>query len=175
MILYRHAAPHLPFLWEAPDQPEGRWNRDGEGPVQYLADTPAGAWAEFLRHEGITELADLAGVRRALWAVEVPDDLNLAVPALPLHTLVGGIDTYEACQNEAARIRAGGADGIDTLSAALKPGAAAGWRVDVGVRRNAPADGRVLAVFNRRPDFRGWPAVRAGAPPVDVLPEVQPL
>jgi hypothetical protein len=49
-------------LWEAASQPAARWHADGEGPAQYLADTPVGAWAEFLRHEGITDEADLSGV-----------------------------------------------------------------------------------------------------------------
>jgi RES domain len=175
LILYRHAPPHLPFLWEVADQPKGRWNRNGEGPVQYLADTPAGAWAELLRHEGITELADLAGVRRAIWAVETHDALQLEVPALPLRTLVGDESTYAQCQGEADRIRDSGADGIETVSAALKAGAAAGWHVDVGIHREAPVDGRVVVVFDRRPNFRGWPVVRSGVPPVEVLDDVRHL
>jgi hypothetical protein len=63
---FRHGDPRFPFFWESDRQPEGRWHGSGEGPVQYLADTPDGAWAEFLRHEEITEVADLAGVRRRL-------------------------------------------------------------------------------------------------------------
>ena len=55
MIVYRHADARFPFLWESADQPPARWHGSGEGPVQYFADTPDGAWAEFVRHEGITE------------------------------------------------------------------------------------------------------------------------
>ncbi len=40
MIAYRHADPRFPFLWESNAQPPGRWHGIGEGPVQYLADTP---------------------------------------------------------------------------------------------------------------------------------------
>ena len=54
MILYRHADPRFPFLWESSEQPPARWHDSNEGPVHYFADTPDGAWAEFLRHEGIT-------------------------------------------------------------------------------------------------------------------------
>jgi hypothetical protein len=57
MIHYRHADPRFPFLWESNDQPPG--------PVQYFADTPDGAWAEFLRHEGIRADAELVNLRRA--------------------------------------------------------------------------------------------------------------
>jgi hypothetical protein len=53
MIVFRHADPSLPFLWEDVGQPPARWHGDGDGPVQYFTDTPDGAWAEFLRHEEI--------------------------------------------------------------------------------------------------------------------------
>jgi hypothetical protein len=175
VICYRHAATNRPFLWEIDAQPAARWNRDGQGPVQYLADTPGGAWAEFLRHEGITELDDLAGIRRALWAIEVPDDLDLADPALPLATLTGGLDTYFDCRDEADRIRAAGHEGVNTVSAALRAGAASGWTVDSGVHRKPPIEGRVIALFGRRPDLTGWPVVRAGAPPVEILEDTEPL
>jgi hypothetical protein len=55
MIVYRHADARFPFLWEGASQPPARWHGPGEGPVQYFADTPDGARAEFLRHEGIVE------------------------------------------------------------------------------------------------------------------------
>ena len=51
MIVFRHTDPRFPFLWESADQPGGRWNEAGEGPVNTFADTPEGAWAELLRHE----------------------------------------------------------------------------------------------------------------------------
>ncbi len=75
MIVYRHADSRFPFLWESADQPPARWHGPAEGPVQYFADTPDGAWAEFLRYEGITDESELINVRRALWVIEVPDDL----------------------------------------------------------------------------------------------------
>ena len=67
MIVFRHADPRFPFLWETASQPSGRWHAAGQGPAHYLADTPFGAWAELLRHEEITDTADLAGVRRAIF------------------------------------------------------------------------------------------------------------
>src|SRR6516165_10773986 len=98
VIVYRHADPRFPFLWESANQPPARWHGPGEGPVQYFADTPDGAWAEFLRHEAITDQSELANVRRALWAVEVPDDLPAEAPRLSQSILTGDLDTYEACQ-----------------------------------------------------------------------------
>jgi len=55
VIVYRHTDPRFPFLWESGGQPAGRWNAEGEGPVNTFADRPEGAWAELLRHEEITD------------------------------------------------------------------------------------------------------------------------
>jgi RES domain len=175
VILYRHADPRFPFLWEAADQPPGRWHAPGTGPAQYLADTPDGAWAEFLRHEGITDPADLQNVRRALWAVEVPDSLETVQPELPLGILTGGIDTYPSCQAEATRLRGRGAVGLRATSAGLLPGAARGWHVDGGLRPGRVRDGLVIVLFGRRPDLTGWAATEAGRPPADLLARARPL
>ncbi len=176
MILFRQCDRRFPFLWEAAHQPAARWHADGEGPAQYLADTPSGAWAEFLRHEGITDEADLVGVERALWAVEVPvDAIVFGVPALPPNTAFGDVRSYPKCQAEAARLRASGAQGVRAKSAALLPGGAAGWIVDGGEQDAAARDGEVFVVFGRRPDCAGWPVVEAGRPPARVLPRVRKL
>ena len=47
VIGYRHCDPRYPFLWEDDAQPAARWHGPQEGPVNYLADTPDGAWASF--------------------------------------------------------------------------------------------------------------------------------
>src|SRR5438270_749917 len=150
VIVYRHADPRFPFLWESADQPPARWHGPGEGPVQYFADTPDGAWAEFVRHEGITEESELANVRRALWAVEVPDDLPAETPRLAGALLTGGFDTYEECRTETRRLRSNGAAAMRVTSAALLPGCARGWKVDGGLQPAAERDGTVLAVFGVR-------------------------
>jgi hypothetical protein len=175
MIVYRHADPRFPFLWESADQPPGRWHARDEGPVQYLADTPDGAWAEFLRHEGITEESELANVRRALWAVEVPDDLPADAPRLAQPVLTGGLATYEECQNEARRLRSKGTKALRAPSAALLAGDARGWKVDGGLHPGTDRDGSVLAVFGRRPDFVGWVAALAARPRSDLLARVRRL
>ena len=72
MIVFRHTDPRFPFLQEAAGQPAARWHAPGEGPVHYFADTADGAWAEFLRHEEITDPADLAGIARAIWSIDLP-------------------------------------------------------------------------------------------------------
>lgn len=175
MIVYRHADPRFPFLWESADQPPARWHGSGEGPVQYFADTPDGAWAEFVRHEGITEESELANVRRALWAVEVPDHLTAETPRLPEVLLVGGFETYEECRSEARRLRKNGAVALRAPSAALLPGSARGWKVDGGLQPASDRDGTVLAVFGVQPDFVGWMAAFAARPRSDLLVRVRHL
>jgi hypothetical protein len=175
MILYRHADSRFPFLWEGADQPPARWHGRGEGPVQYLADTPDGAWAEFLRHEGITEESELVNVRRALWAVEAPDGLTAEAPRLAPAVLTGGIETYEECQREARRLRNNGGRALRAPSAALLPGTARGWKVDGGVQPAAERDGNVLVVFGARPELVGWMAAFAARPRSDLLARVRHL
>ena len=132
MIVFRHTDRRFVFLWEGPDQPAARWHGEGEGPVQYFVDTPDGAWAEFLRHEEIVTSEDVATIRRALWAVEVPVPPD-QTPGLPVAVLTGGPDTYEACRDEARRLRARGAVGFVAPSAALLNGGermAGGWTAE---------------------------------------------
>jgi RES domain len=174
VIGWRHADARHPFFWERPRQPPGRWHGEGEGPTQYLADTPDGAWAEFLRHEEIVEPGDLAGVRRALWAVDVGDPPAVR-PDLDDPTLTGDLSSWAACQAEARRLRASGADGLRAPSAALAPGAAGGWRTDDGLRPGPPADGRVIVLFGPRPDAVGWRAAEAARPSPSLLDHVRHL
>lgn len=172
MIAYRHADPRYPFLWEDASQPAARWHADGDGPVQYFADSPDGAWAELIRHEEIKNPDDLATVRRAIWAVELPDEPEEQA-RLPQRTLLGGTSTYPDCRAEAARLRAAGAKRITAPSAALLPGGAGGHRVDGGLRPSHPRDGNVIVLFGRRPDLTGWAAVSEGRPRRDLLAHVR--
>lgn len=175
MIVYRHCDPRFPFLWESAGQPPARWHGPGEGPVQYFADTPDGAWAEFLRHEGIKDESELVNVRRALWAVEAPDDLLAEAPRVSRAVLTGGLRTYEACQKESRRLRKRGAVAVRAPSAALLEGGARGWRVDGGLQPAGERDGTVLAVFGARPDFVGWMAAFTARPRSDLLTRVRHL
>jgi len=135
MIVYRNADPRFPFLWENADQPAARWHGMGEGPVQYFADTPDGAWAEFVRHEGITQEAELVNVRRSLWAIELPDDLPAETPALPIRILTGGRGTYQRCRQEARHYSpARRADGRSKQASNRDPPA-----TDLSLRCSVPA------------------------------------
>jgi hypothetical protein len=178
MIAFRHADRRFPFLWQSSDQPAARWHAVGEGPVQYLADTPDGAWAEFLRHEEITDAADLAGIRRDLWAVELPETLALARPRVSLATATGGLDTYGACQQAARRLRAlrPSVDGLEVVAAGLQPATARGYRVRAGALVPGPArDGRTLALFGLQPRLVGWRSASDAHPAPDLLARVRHL
>lgn len=171
MIGFRHCDPRWPFLRSDPGQPAARWHALGDGPASYFADTAVGAWAEFLRHEEIKDAADLAGVQRSLWSVEIPD-AGYGTPALHDATLHGDRSTYAACQAEALRLRAAGHARIRAPSAALLPGAAAGWRCLPDEVPAVARDGFVHVLFGSTSALVGWPVVEAGLPPARVLPLV---
>ena len=174
MIVFRHADPRFPFLWESIAQPGARWHGVGDGPAQYFAETADGAWAEFLRHEEITDPADLAGVVRSIWAVDIRRPPR-ATPRLPAATLTGGLSTYAECQAEAARLRFRGALGLLAPSAALDTATGSGFRTDRGLIRAAVRDERVYVLFGLRPDLVGWAACSEGRPRPDLLARVRPL
>jgi RES domain len=174
VIVFRHADSRLPFFWETGEQPPARWHGAGEGPVAYLAETPDGAWAEFLRHEEITDPADLEGVRRAIWAVEVPE-LPRARPRLPKAALTGGLGTWPACQAEARRLRRRGTTGIATPSAALLPRTSSGFRTSGGMRAGPVRHERAFVLFGARPDLVAWCACAEGRPRADLLARVRHL
>src|SRR5215510_2826312 len=171
MIGFRHTDPRYPFLWEEASQPAARWHAAGEGPVHYFCDTPDGAWAEFLRHEEITDPEDLLTIRRTLWAVDLGDERSQSVN-LPMETLTGGPETYAACQDEAQRLRQEGVRRLVAPSGALLAGGAQGWRVDGGLQPGPLRDGLVIILFGPRPDLVGWPAAREGRPGEELLSRV---
>jgi len=172
VIAYRNADRRFPFLWEDSAQPPERWHGAGEGPAQYLSDTPNGAWAEFLRHEEIRDATDVPTVNRAIWAVEIGDP-SMSVPRLPAADLRGDPSSYARCRSEARRLRSQGARALEAPSAALVPGAARGWRVDGGVVGAEPRDGKTIVLWGRRPEVVGWPVVMEAAPDESLLPAVR--
>lgn len=169
MIAFRHADPRFPFLWEGGSQPAGRWNDEGDL-THYFCDTPDGAWAEFLRHEEISDAADIGTIRRALWAVEIGEPPPLR-PDLRLETMTGGPRSWPACR-AFARSHRGQADGLTAPSAALRPGGAKGWRVDEWMQPGPERDGQVIALFGSRPDLVGWAAATEGRPDEMLLARV---
>lgn len=175
MIVYRRCRAGDPFLWETTHQPAGRWHGEGEGPVHYFADSPDGAWAEFLRHEHITDPEDLAGIRESLWAIDLPDEVTLSAPTLPDRVLTGDASTYPACRSEARRLRARGVEALRAPSAALLPRGATGWRVEGGLRAAGPRDGHSIVLYGARPTLVGWRACAEGRPAPHLLERVRYL
>jgi hypothetical protein len=174
VIVFRHADPRFPFLWESAEQEPARWHGPGEGPVHYFAETPDGAWAEFLRHEGISDPADLPGIARSLWAIELRDSPRTR-PRLASATLTGDMSTYDACQREARQIRARRGKGLVAPSAALDPASSSGFTTKAGLRPGPRRTERVFVLFGPRPDLIGWSACQEGRPRDDLLSRVRHL
>jgi RES domain-containing protein len=171
MIVFRHVDARYPFLWDDARQPAGRWHADGDGPAHYFADTPDGAWAEFLRHEEITDPRDLSTIRRRMWAVDIGDAPPVRVD-LPGETLTGGRDTYSVCQRAAAARRRDGVTRIVARSAALVSGGARAIRMANGEHPDEPRDGQTIVIFGAPDDLVGWIAADEGSPPADLLDRV---
>ena len=149
---YRHADGRYPFLWEGQSQPPARWHGTGQGPCQYFADTPDGAWAEFLRHEEITDPDDLIGVARSMWAVQIPDDIIDHSHQINEPDAYGDETPYSVCQERARAARDSGATALAVPSAALLPGAARGQATDGAVLHEGPErDGIVAEVVATQP------------------------
>lgn len=167
MIAFSHADPRFPFLREFDPPVSGRWNVEGE-PSICFCDTPDGAWAEFLRHEEIRDAEELPTIRRALWAVDIGERPTVR-PRLEATILTGGPESWDACRSEAQRLRTLGSWGISAPSAALRPGAARGRRVDDNLEPGPKRDGRIFVFFRRRRHQVGWVATPAGRPGVELL------
>lgn len=92
-VAYRHVADGVPPLWHGAGnttlrQESGRWHREGESFVQYLALSSDGAWAEFVRYDGVRVDARRRRALRSLWQLCV-----LADGIADLSTF----DKWEAC------------------------------------------------------------------------------
>lgn len=165
---FRHADARFPFFWEDTTQPPARWHAAGGGPVQYLADTSDGAWAEFLRHEEITDVADLAGIARSIWAVQLPDDIDNAHP-VSIPAAVGDLGSYGDCQAYAAAQRAAGVKMLFAPSGALQRGCARGQVTNAGLREATDRDGHIYVLYGTYPTLSAWRIVERGAPSARIL------
>ena len=172
MLLFRNCASGYPFLWDNSNQPAARWHAAAEGPAHYMASTPEGAWAEFLRAEEITEVEDIEDIRnRSLWMVEVDDKYQ----SLPITELADRFRTepgisWEECQAEGARLRTLGAEGLRTPSAALDM--TRWYSVENGQELPCQSEAVNFVFFGRRPEFKGHCITRQGQPNSDLLDRV---
>lgn len=179
MIVFRICDSRFPFLWTlgaGARQRSARWHEEGEGPVQYFSDTPPGAWSELLRHEEITDPADLTGISARLWVVDIDDREEMHEPKLSKAALRSSPDGYAVCRAEARRLRAAGVKRIVAPSAALAPGEGAGFHVSAaGLTRASRRDGKVIVHFGVLPDAEGWCAADSARPDEELLARVRPL
>jgi hypothetical protein len=180
-IGFRVCDRRFPFLWSGPGQRGGRWNREGEAPIHYLASSPLVAWAEWLRHQEIEEPEDLRGVAASLWAVLIPSEW-IADGLLPTTDL--SLDAVMATTEQAQdarlacvqRFRQQGAVGLRAPTAALlDPALPPCWRCREGEEKveALPESAEVLVLWCDAAVLAGWPCVRAGAPSAEVLPYVR--
>jgi hypothetical protein len=137
-----------------------------------LATSPKGAWAEVIRHEGITGPDDLEDLDRALWEVKAPTPASS--PALSDEVLLGGQSTYPQCQSEARRLRDSGARGLVAPSAALLSRGAEIVTVDgSGMTSTGPYPSEVVVLF--APTRVLGIELAEGHCGADILGDVRPL
>jgi hypothetical protein len=110
MVCYRHASYATP-LRTVPASQEGRFNRRGDEPTQYLSEHPLGPLAELMRHADLRSSEQVRMVRTRTWALEVPvDELpevtfeNAGRFDVSAADLVD--DDHTACRRLASRLRA---------------------------------------------------------------------
>jgi len=168
------------FLWQCAGQQAGRWNRKGDEPAHYLANTPTLAWAEWIRHQEIEDPADLEGVAASLWAVLIPEhltDQDLQPVTLSMVLVLGA--TQEAAGSRLAlvdQLKAQGAQGLLAPSAALHHSdqILPCSRVRDGINQPdqllMPA--QVILLWCAAEQLPGWCCVAEGRPEPELLPFV---
>lgn len=128
-IAYRHTARGIPPLWYGAGattlrQESGRWHREGEALVQYLALSSDGAWAERVRYESIRTEEDRRQDHRCLWQLLVAEERIADLSSFDAWEACGldpalAVGDHEACQELAIELRTAGFRGVLSPSAAL--------------------------------------------------------
>ena len=170
-----------PFLWSGPGQAAGRWNRSGDQPVHYLACTPTVAWAEWIRHQEITDPGDLAGVAAALWAVLIPQEWGKKeLDSVALH-FDQVLDTSPAAQEArlalVEHLKKQGAQGLLAPTAALHHSDKVLPAVRVSNGSEQPEllamPAQVILLWCEARLLPGWCCVPEGRPGAELLPLVR--
>lgn len=139
------------------------------------------AWAEWIRHQEITDPGDLAGVAAALWAVLIPQEWGsgeLDSVAMPLDQV---LDPSPAAQDARLALveqrKQQGAQGLLAPTAALQESDAVlpAVRVSNGTeqpeRLARPA--QVILLWCEASALPGWCCVPEGRPGAELLPLVR--
>jgi len=178
---FRVCDRRYPFLWQSSGQQVGRWNRAGDEPVHYLANTPTVAWAEWIRHQEIEDPADLEGVAAALWAVLIPDhwtDPDLQPVNLSIDLVLGTTPAAKVARLALVdQLKAQGAQGLLAPSAALHQSDAVlpCTRVRDGSEEAdaLPTPAQVILLWCAADQLPGWCCVPEGRPGPELLPLVR--
>ena len=124
---FRFSGYDSPF-WSWPNTTSARWHRAGKCRSSTCSLHPDGAWCELIRHENLRSESEVELVRTLLWIVQIDvsrvadystDDKSGNAGFDPLSLTS---DDHVACQEEGARLRNLGCNGVLAPSAAL-PGA----------------------------------------------------
>ncbi len=128
-VAYRHVASGVPPLWHGAGsttlrQESGRWHREGEALVQYLALTSDGAWAERVRYESLRTERDRLADYRSLWQLRVCADRIADLSTFERWDACGldpaiAVGDHADSQVLASELRRGGYRGVLSPSAAL--------------------------------------------------------
>ena len=128
-VAYRHVADGVPPLWHGAGsttlrQESGRWHREGEALVQYLALSSDGAWAEFVRYDGVRVDARRRRALRSLWQVRVAADRIADLSTFDAWEACGldpaiAVGDHADSQALASELRRAGYRGVLSPSAAL--------------------------------------------------------
>lgn len=175
-VAFRQTDYDVPF-WARNNTYPGRWNRPGDEATQYWSLDPDGAWAEFVRQEELGS-NDLPLIRRPMWIcrISIGSLIDLRERhvreqhSTDLGTLLGA--DWEPCQLLAAKLRAAGAGGLLTPSAALDgcsnltifgPRRAIDWTRRPALHSTVPA--AITAVGGPTADIVERVGGRPGSPP----------
>jgi len=128
-VAYRHVAGGVPPLWNGAGsttlrQESGRWHREGESFVQYLALSSDGAWAERVRYESLRTEADRLADHRSLWQLRVSADQIADLSTFDAWEACGldpriAVGDHVRSQALASELRSAGYRGVLSPSAAL--------------------------------------------------------
>jgi hypothetical protein len=152
-IAYRHVAPGVPPLWHGAGsttlrQESGRWHREGESLVQYLALSSDGAWAERVRYESLRTETDRVEDRRSLWQLRVSADRIADLSTFEKWEACGldpavAVGDHADSQALASELRRAGYRGVLAPSAALDVAGAVNLTL-FGARVEHHVEGRPL-------------------------------
>lgn len=128
-VAYRHVARGVPALWHGAGsatlrQESGRWHREGESFVQYLALSSDGAWAERVRYESLQTERDRLADHRSLWQLRVRADRIADLSTFDAWEACGldpaiAVGDHADSQPLARELRRAGYQGVLSPSAAL--------------------------------------------------------